>query len=135
MIQKNLSLCSFLRLCKTSFILLSTGIQQHKLYICEQILINPLKSLQALKKNNPLKLKQWLPKIFLKLKELTVLNNLVSAYFDLTKINAMEEKPMKMTDYIQELDNILVDAEKFIFQKRFKQEFIESSFMTNKMLT
>lgn len=46
-------------------------------------------------------------KNFLELKELTVLNNLVSAYFDLTEINAMEEKPMKMTDYIQELDNIL----------------------------
>lgn len=33
--------------------------------------------------------------------------NLVSAYFDLAEINALEQKPMKMVDYIYELDNIL----------------------------
>jgi hypothetical protein len=36
-----------------------------------------------------------------------VLNNLVSAYFDLAEINAIEEKQMKMLDYVEELDNIL----------------------------
>jgi len=35
------------------------------------------------------------------------LNNLVSAYFDLAEINAIETKPMKMADYILELDGIL----------------------------
>jgi len=35
------------------------------------------------------------------------LNNLVSAYFNLAEINAIEEKPMKMADYIRELDGIL----------------------------
>ncbi|MBU4217062.1 virulence RhuM family protein [Candidatus Parcubacteria bacterium] len=46
-------------------------------------------------------------KNFLELNELKVLNNLVSAYFDLAEINAIEQKPMKMADYIRELDNIL----------------------------
>ena len=46
-------------------------------------------------------------KNFLELSELQVLNNLVSAYFDLAEINAIEQKPMKMADYIGELDNIL----------------------------
>lgn len=43
----------------------------------------------------------------MELSELKILNNLVSAYFDLAEINALEQKPMKMADYIRELDNIL----------------------------
>jgi len=39
--------------------------------------------------------------------ELKVLNNLVSAYFDLAEINAIEQKPMRMKDYIEELDRIM----------------------------
>ena len=35
---------------------------------------------------------------------------LISAYFDLAEINALEQKPMKMADYIRELDNILQSA-------------------------
>lgn len=34
-------------------------------------------------------------------------NNLVSAYFDIAEINAMEEKPMRMADHLRELDAIL----------------------------
>lgn len=36
-----------------------------------------------------------------------VLNNLVSGYFDLAEINAMEHKPMYMGDYVEQLDAIL----------------------------
>jgi hypothetical protein len=39
-----------------------------------------------------------------------VLNNLVSAYFDLAELNAIEEREMKMNDFIRELDNILSSA-------------------------
>ena len=46
-------------------------------------------------------------KNFLEEKELKVLNNLVSAYFDLAELNAIEEREMRMIDYVQELDNIL----------------------------
>ncbi|RGC30098.1 cell filamentation protein Fic [Enterocloster aldenensis] len=39
--------------------------------------------------------------------ELKVLNNLVSGYFDLAEINAIEHKPMYMNDYVEQLDSIL----------------------------
>ena len=46
--------------------------------------------------------------------ELKVLNNLVSAYFDLAEINAMEHKTMYMSDYVEQLDRILSGAGKEI---------------------
>ena len=39
--------------------------------------------------------------------ELKILNNLVSGYFDLAEINAIEHKPMYMDDYVKQLDLIL----------------------------
>ncbi len=48
--------------------------------------------------------------------ELKVLNNLVSAYFDLAEINAMEHKTMYMSDYVEQLDRILSGAGKKILE-------------------
>ena len=42
--------------------------------------------------------------------ELKILNNLVSGYFDLAEINAIEHKPMYMKDYIDQLDAILLSG-------------------------
>lgn len=67
----------------------------------------PFAGLTNFKGNMPTQAEAMIAKNFLELSELKVLNNLVSAYFDLAEINAMEEKPMKMADYIRELDNIL----------------------------
>jgi hypothetical protein len=39
--------------------------------------------------------------------ELKILNNLVSGYFDLAEISAIEHKPMYMSDYVEQLDAIL----------------------------
>ncbi|MCM1062285.1 MAG: virulence RhuM family protein [Eubacterium sp.] len=39
--------------------------------------------------------------------ELKILNNLVSGYFDLAEINAIEHKPMYMEYYVKQLDMIL----------------------------
>jgi hypothetical protein len=39
--------------------------------------------------------------------ELKILNNLVSGYFDLAEISALEHKPMYMSDYVEQLDSIL----------------------------
>ncbi|MCI8709888.1 MAG: virulence RhuM family protein, partial [Dorea sp.] len=33
--------------------------------------------------------------------ELKILNNLVSGYFDLAEINAIEHRPMYMNDYVE----------------------------------
>lgn len=46
-------------------------------------------------------------KNYLTEQELKALNNLVSAYFDLAELKAMNKEPMYMQDYIDELDKIL----------------------------
>ena len=49
-------------------------------------------------------------KSYLKEDELKILNNLVSGYFDLAEINAIEHRPMYMSDYVEQLDSILVSG-------------------------
>ena len=49
-------------------------------------------------------------KNYLKEDELKILNNLVSGYFDLAEINAIEHKPMYMSDYVEQLDSILTSG-------------------------
>jgi Virulence protein len=46
-------------------------------------------------------------KNYLSADELKILNNLVSGYFDFAEIQAMRRKPMYMSDYVTQLDNIL----------------------------
>jgi len=49
-------------------------------------------------------------KNYLNEEELKVLNNLVSGYFDLAEINAIEHKPMYMNDYVEQLDAVLTSG-------------------------
>ena len=51
-------------------------------------------------------------KNYLTEEELIMLNNLVSGYFDFAEFQAMKHKPMRMKDYINQLDKILnsIDA-------------------------
>ena len=49
-------------------------------------------------------------KNYLKEDELKVLNNLVSGYFDIAEINAIEHKPMYMADYVAQLDAVLISG-------------------------
>jgi len=70
----------------------------------------PFAGLQNFKGKQPTQAEAMIAKNFLSLTELKILNNLVSAYFDFAEINAIEQKPMKMQDYIIELDNILQSA-------------------------
>ena len=67
----------------------------------------PFAGLTNFKGKQPTQAEAMIAKNFLEFSELRILNNLVSAYFDLAEINALEEKPMKMAHYIRELDNIL----------------------------
>ena len=55
-------------------------------------------------------------KNYLSEKELKVLNNLVSAYFDLAEINAIEHNTMYMSDYVEQLDKILSSTGKGILK-------------------
>ena len=70
----------------------------------------PFVGLQNFKGKQPTQAEAMIAKNFLSLTELKILNNLVSAYFDFAEINAIEQKLMKMQDYIIELDNILQSA-------------------------
>ncbi|MFV0147304.1 virulence RhuM family protein [Empedobacter falsenii] len=67
----------------------------------------PFVGLTNFKGDEPTQAEAMIAKNFLEEKELRVLNNLVAAYFDLAELNAIEERPMCMNDYIRELDNIL----------------------------
>lgn len=46
-------------------------------------------------------------KNYLSAEELKILNNLVSGYFDFAEIQAMKHRPMYMSDYVQQLDNLI----------------------------
>lgn len=70
----------------------------------------PFAGLTSFKGDQPTQAEAMIAKNFLEEKELKVLNNLVAAYFDLAELNAIEEKEMRMDDYVRELDNILNSA-------------------------
>lgn len=67
----------------------------------------PFAGLSIFKGSQPTQAEAMIAKNYLSEQELRVLNNLVSAYFDLAELNAIEEREMRMADYVHELDNIL----------------------------
>ena len=66
--------------------------------------------LSNFKGSQPTQAEAMVAKNYLSSQELHVLNNLVSAYFDLAELNAIEEREMRMADYVRELDSILSSA-------------------------
>lgn len=70
----------------------------------------PFVGLTNFKGSEPTQAEAMIAKNYLEEKELKVLNNLVAAYFDLAELNAIEEREMRMADYIRELDTILNSA-------------------------
>lgn len=67
----------------------------------------PFAGVSNFKGSQPTQAEAMIAKNYLSEQELRVLNNLVSAYFDLAELNAIEEREMRMEDYVRELDNIL----------------------------
>ena len=67
----------------------------------------PFAGLTNFKGEQPTQAEAMIAKNYLEEKELKVLNNLVAAYFDLAELNAIEEREMRMEDYVRELDTIL----------------------------
>ena len=67
----------------------------------------PFAGLTNFKGSEPTQAEVMVAKNYLTEQELKVLNNLVSAYFDLAELNAIEEREMRMADYVRELDSIL----------------------------
>lgn len=68
---------------------------------------SPLMGLTSFKGDHPTLRDAKIAKNYLTEEELKILNNLVSGYFDFAEIQAMRRRPMYMSDYIQQLDNIL----------------------------
>ena len=67
----------------------------------------PFMGLTTFTGNHPTLRDAKIAKNYLKEDEMKVLNNLVSGYFDFAEIQAMKHRPMYMSDYITQLDNIL----------------------------
>ena len=67
----------------------------------------PFAGMTNFKGNQPTQAEAMIAKNYLSEQELKVLNNLVSAYFDLAELNAIEQRPMTMRNYVDELDRIL----------------------------
>lgn len=67
----------------------------------------PFTGLSNFKGSQPTQAEAMVAKNYLSTRELRVLNNLVSAYFDLAELNAIEQREMRMADYVRELDSIL----------------------------
>lgn len=67
----------------------------------------PFAGLSNFKGGQPTQAEAMIAKNYLSETELRVLNNLVSAYFDLAELNAIEQREMRMADYVRELDSIL----------------------------
>ena len=67
----------------------------------------PFMGLQTFTGDFPTKRDIGIAKNYLHEDELKVLNNLVSGYFDFAEIRALEHTPMRMRDYIAQLDAIL----------------------------
>jgi len=87
-------------------------IVQNKLHYSEVMYMRvdsdkPFVGLTNFKGELPTQAEAMIAKNFLDEKELKVLNNLMAAYFDLAELNAVEEREMRMEDYVRELDNIL----------------------------
>lgn len=67
----------------------------------------PFAGLSNFNGTQPTQAEAMVAKNYLSESELRVLNNLASAYFDLAELNAIEQREMRMADYVRELDSIL----------------------------
>ncbi|MST50983.1 virulence RhuM family protein [Clostridiales Family XIII bacterium WCA-MUC-591-APC-3H] len=76
----------------------------------------PFMGLKSFKGDFPVKSDIGIAKNYLDENELKILNNLVSGYFDFAEIQAMRHNPMHMSDYVQQLDNLLGSTGEQILQ-------------------
>ena len=67
----------------------------------------PYLGLTTFSGNQPTQAEAMIAKNYLSETELRVLSNIVSGYFDMAEINAIEHKPMYMKDYVEQLDDQL----------------------------
>lgn len=83
----------------------------------------PFAGLSNFKGSQPTQAEAMIAKNYLSEQELRVLNNLVSAYFDLAELNAIEQREMRMADYVRELDNILGSSNRKVLDNAGKVSY------------
>jgi hypothetical protein len=76
----------------------------------------PFMGLTTFSGNEPTQKDISIAKNYLTEKELKILSNLVSGYFDFAEIQALKHKPMYMEDYVQHLDSILSSTGEEVLQ-------------------
>jgi hypothetical protein len=80
----------------------------------------PFAGLTNFKGAEPTQAEAMIAKNYLSEQELKVLNNLVAAYFDLAELNAIEQREMRMADFVQELDRILASTRRKVLENAGK---------------
>lgn len=70
----------------------------------------PMMGITSFKGDHPTLRDAQIAKNYLSEKELKILNNLVSGYFDFAEIQAMKRRPVYMSDYVRQLDTILAST-------------------------
>lgn len=65
-------------------------------------------------------------KNYLTEQEIKRLNNVVSAYFDIAELRAMDRIPTKMEDYIKQLDKLIASMDRKVLQNTGKISHIEA---------
>ena len=80
----------------------------------------PFAGLTHFKGTQPTQAEAMIAKNFLEEKELRILNNLGAAYFDLAELNALEEREMRMADFLRELDTILASTGRKVLENAGK---------------
>lgn len=86
----------------------------------------PFMGLKNFKGDFPVLTDTTIAKNYLDEKELKVLNNLVSGYFDIAEIAAVEHRPMYMKDYIEQLDAVLTSGGRKILNNAGKVSHSEA---------
>lgn len=65
-------------------------------------------------------------KNYLSKDELKILNNLVSGFFDIAEVNAIEHKPMHMRDYVKQLDLVLSSGNRKLLKGKGKVSHVKA---------
>jgi hypothetical protein len=87
---------------------------------------SPFMGLMTFGKNGIHKADVAVAKNYLNTKEIKRLNNVVSAYFDIAELRALDEKETRMQDYINQLDKLIVSMDRAVLQDAGKVSHIEA---------
>lgn len=80
----------------------------------------PFMGLKSFSGELPVRADVVIAKNYLNENELKILNNLVSAYFDIAEVAALEHRLMYMHDYVQQLDQVISAAGKCVLNNSGK---------------